>query len=347
MDFNRRLTNRSYATVGCHALTDCRGFSVCTVIAKVAFRVSAAGEVRLGFRPVRDFAISQHGSIQFPNDVVEEKIGTDIGLVGTAHPAVTKEVKDKNKAFAWLQVGTIRKLIQISGPSVYKNALTGITTERVGPIGPTPLRYDLAYGGLDSLGAACDENPLGRGFGKDKSIHVGQPAPQLEPVHDPLRPEAKALQSHATFGPIWETWEPRRAKLGTCDAKWAEERLPLRPLDFDLMHHSWAAPGLHSKTPLMGDEPIEVGGVLPEGLWRFKLPLYPIFFESVIDGQTLKHPTHLDGLLIDADERTVELTYRTSILLPMKWERLEEIRSLGPALLSAAMLTDEPWPKAS
>jgi hypothetical protein len=135
--------------------------------------------------------------------------------------------------------------------------------------------------------------------------------------------------------------------MGTCDAAWAEERGPIRPLDFDLLHHSWAAPGLHAKTPLRGDEPIEVGGVLPEGTWRFKLPLYPIFFESVLDDQVRNHPTHLDGLLIDADERVVELTYRTSIVLPMKWERLQEIRSSGPTSLDRAMLTDEPWPKAS
>jgi hypothetical protein len=97
----------------------------------------------------------------------------------------------------------------------------------------------------------------------------------------------------------------------------------------------------------LGDEPIEVGGVLPEGTWRFKLPRYPIFFESVLDDQVRLHPTHLDGLLIDADERTVELTYRASIILPMKWDRLQAIRSFATVSLAPEMLTDEPWPKAS
>jgi hypothetical protein len=347
MDFDQRLDNRSYATVRTHVLTDRHGFDVCTAIAKVAFRLNAQGESRIGFRPVRISPVADQGALHFPCDLVEEKVGTDIGLVGTAHPTLTREVKEKNRAVAWLQVGTVRKVIQIGGPCVYKNALTSVTTTDIGPIGPTPLRYDLAYGGFDAQGNRCGENPIGRGFAKDKTSLIGHPAPQLEPVYDPLRPEERSHPSHATFAPIWDNWEPRRSRMGTCDAAWAEERGPVRPLDFDLMHNSWAAPGLHCHTPLRGDEAIEVGGVLPEGTWRFKLPLYPIFFESVLDDQVRTHPTHLDGLLIDADERVVELTYRASIVLPMKWERLQEIRSLGPASLDRAMLTDEPWPKAS
>ena len=347
MDFDSRLDNRSYATTRSHLLTDRNGFDVCTVISKVAFRLSADGRARLGFRPVRISPVGEQGSLRFPTDLVDEKVGTDIGLVGTAHPALTREVKEKNKAFAWVQVGKIRKVIQISGPCVYKNSLTGITTSDVGAIGPTPLRYDRAYGGLDNEGNLCPENHAGKGYGKDKIFHVGHPAPQLEPVYDPLRPEEKAHPAHGVFAPVWENWEPRRGRMGTCDSAWAEERSPVRALDFQTMHNSWATPGLHSTTPLVGDEPIEVGGVLAEGLWRFKLPVYPILFESVMDDKTLSHPTHLDGLLIDADERVVELTYRASILLPMKWERLQEIRSLGPVALAPEMLTDEPWPQAS
>jgi hypothetical protein len=347
MDFNQRLENRSYATVQCHLLTDRLGYDVCTVIAKLAFRLSAQGEARLGFRPVRISSVGEQGSLRFPSDLVEEKTGTDIGLVGTAYPALTREAKEKNRSLAWLQVGTVRKIVQIGGPAVYKNALTGITTTDVGPLGPTPLRYDLCFGGKDHESNLCPENHIGRGFGRDKVYHVGHPAPQLEPIYDPLRPEEKSHPAHACFAPIWENWEPRQSRKGTCDKAWEEERLPIRPLDFQVAHHSWAAPGLHSKTPLLGDEPIEVGGVLPEGTWRFKLPRYPIFFESVLDDQVRSHPTHLDGLLIDADERTVELTYRASIILPMKWDRLQAIRSFATVSLAPEMLTDEPWPKAS
>jgi len=346
MDFDQRLTNRSFATVRTFVTMDSRGFDVCLTVAKIAFALSSTGKARLSYRPVRpttEWDPAGMGTLRFPDDCQDEKPGTDIGLVGTAYPVMTRESKSKNSAFAWLQVGKLRKVIQIFGPRHY-GADVGISEP--GPLGPTPLVYELAYGGTELDGACCEENPLGRGFAHNKLSLNGKPAPQLEPVNEMLGNAPKDHAAHATFGPIPEHWEPRRRRGGTHDAQWLSERYPVEPIDLDPCFHNWSTPGLHSKEPLLGDEPIEVAGVIPEGVWRFKLPSYPMRFEVDLDGTTLAPPTHLDGIMIDADERVVELTYRVTTKLPMKWERLKAIRAIATVKMPDELLVNEPWPKA-
>ena len=69
--------------------------------------------------------------------------------------------------------------------------------------------------------------------------------------------------------------------------------------------------------------------MLEEGTWRFALPKYDVRFASVSGGEEHPHPSHLDSYLIDADARRVELTWRTSVLLPKKWELVEKILVTG------------------
>jgi hypothetical protein len=135
--------------------------------------------------------------------------------------------------------------------------------------------------------------------------------------------------SHAAFAPIPESWEPRRGRIGTHDAQWADERAPVRPVDFDPLHHAWAVPDLHFDKPLQPDVPLEIGGMTPEGVWRFKLPGYGVAFAFVKDGETHEASSHLDGILIDADRKQVELTWRTAIRLSRKWARVERITIYG------------------
>lgn len=341
MDFDQRLQNRSFSTVRTIVTTDREGFDCCVTVAKVAWHLSATGKPRLSYRHVRPLPEWNGGTMRFSDDFAPEKPGTDVGLVGTAYPVLAKGSKT-NAAFAWLQVGLLRKVIQIFGPRHYRS---DFSISEPGPLGPTPLIYDLAFGGRENDGTYCKENPVGRGFSKDKP--EGRPAPQLEPVNETLRDSVQALPAQATFGPIPESWSPRADRTGTRDHEWHRERYPVQPLDFDPHHYNWSVPGLYSKEPLRGDEPIEVSGVLQEGPWRFKLPLYPMRFEVDMDGETLAPPTHLDGIMIDADERIVELTYRAKTRLPMKWERLKAIRALATASMPDEYLNPEPWPRAS
>jgi hypothetical protein len=323
VDFDARLQNRSFATVRTVVMTDHEGFDCCMTIAKVAWRVDLSGAARLTYRAVRVSHEWDGGVLLYCDDMQPEKPGTDLGLIGTAHPVAPKGSKS-NAAFAWLQVGTIKKVVQIYGPRHFRS---DGSVSPPGPLVPTPLTYAQCFGGRAEDGTFCDENPIGRGF--DRVALEGKPAPSLEPVYDPLSTQPRAHAAHGCFGPIPDGWAPRVNRRGTRDEVWLRERYPLQPVDFDTHFYNWSAPGLHAPTPLRGDEPIEVGGVLAEGPWRFKLPLYPMRFEVDLDGQTLAPPTHLDGVMIDADTRVVELTYRAKTRLPLKWERLAAIRAIA------------------
>ena len=341
MDFDERLENRSFATVRSIPLMDSDGFDCVVIIARVAFRMSFDGRARLGFRPVRVNTEYDGGTTRFPTDCVVDKPGTDVGLIGTAYPTRAKSGSN-NSALAWLQVGEVRKVIQIFGPRTYYRHMGEWMMTDPGPLGPTPLTYDRAFGGRGNDGSECPENPAGRGW--EKAELEGKPAPQVAPVHDPLLPGQKPHVGHGTFGPIDTNWEPRATRRGTFDHEHLRNRYPMPPADMDVRCNCWSTPLLYSATPLRGDEACEVGGVLPEGRWRFKLPYYPIRFEYEMDGKPFAPPSHLDGFLIDADERVVELTYRAKVRLPKKWARVDRIRAIAEENLPESALVADEWP---
>lgn len=336
MEFDPLCENISWASTGCAASMDRRGRDVVVVVARVAYQVSLQGAPRRVLAPIRrGDELDTAGGLRAPDDLAaDEKPGTDVGLVGTAHPP---RVAGQRSAYAWLSVGGLRKVITVHGPRVYGKTWRGVAPSDPAPlVDPVPLRYDLAYGGVDPVTLKREPtNPIGRGFASDPALLVGKPAPQLEPMAEGV---TEPHPAHAAFAPIPPQWEPRRALAGTYDAAWARGRAPVRPRDFDPRHWCWSVPGLYSPTPLMGDEQVEVGGVLPEGVWRFRLPRYAVAFEASIEGRRAPYPTHLDGLFIDADARVVELTWRAAIPLPKKWDRLERIHVLGAGELSDEVL---------
>jgi hypothetical protein len=336
MDFASLVENISWASVGADTTMDRHGRDVALVVAKVAYKVSFQGAPRLVLAPLRRMDEGDGGGgVRFPADLVaDEKPGTDVGLVGVAYPPPTR-MGDKGRAYAWLSVGNLRKVVVVNGPRVYMKGWRGVVPSEPAPlVEPVPLRFDRAYGGVDpTTGAMEPSNPIGIGFSSQPARLIGEPAPQLEPASAD-EGGTTSHPSHATFAPIPAHWEPRRSRIGTHDAAWAKSRAPVRPRDFDPMHHAWSVPGLHSPTPLVGDEQVEVGGVLPEGVWRFRLPRYAVQFGSQVEGKRAAIETHLDSFLVDTETRVVELSWRASIVLPKKWERLERIYVVGQGSLS-------------
>lgn len=339
MGLEERIENISWASVGVETSLDRHGRDVAIVVAKMAYTVSLQGKPKLALAPVRRGEIPDiGGSIRFPADLVaDEKPGTDVALVGTAYPPPRS---GKGRAYAWASMGHLRKVIAIHGPRFYAKDWRGnITPSDPGPlVEPVPLRYDLAFGGTDPTNGSFEvRNPLGMGFSSQPAKLVGQPVAPLEPA-GAQEGGTDSHPAHGCFAPISAHWEPRRSRIGTHDAAWAKTRAPVRPKDFDPLHNCWATPNLYSATPLYGDEQIEVGGILPEGVWKFKLPRYEVSFGSRVDGKMTAHPTHLDSVIIDADVRAIELTFRASIVLPRKWQMLERIVILGVGKLSEEVI---------
>jgi hypothetical protein len=77
-------------------------------------------------------------------------------------------------------------------------------------------------------------------------------------------------------------------------------------------------------------------GATPEGVWRFQLPRVALGFQStVVDCERQAHRTHLDTILIDADARSVELTWHASVPLPRKFEMLELVQVIEKEVIRA------------
>jgi hypothetical protein len=260
------------------------------------------------------------GSIKKPSDLYDFKPGTDVVLLGHAHPPFMRQVTSVDVS---LRVGPIRKTVRAFGLRAWRRAtFGGLSPGTARPIQePVPLVYELAWGGMDltdpSRPIGEPRNYLGRGVVRDPAAHVDQPAVQLEDLAGSRAP--------ACFGAIQRHWQPRIQYAGTFDDAWLENKSPLLPDDFDPRYHVAVPHDQWSTRPLHVDEPIEVENATEDGIFRAQMPrLAPRFF-ATIEGRRNEYATHLDTLLIDTDTRTVEATYRAAIPIPRKLQLIEEI----------------------
>ncbi len=319
---------------------DGRGLFV--VILKYTFAVDRWGRVGLAEDdPAEPYPVDVcHGddpaqsSIKKPSDLADAKPGTDVILIGHAHPPHGQATQVDVR----LSMGPIRKTVRAHGLRVFQRAaLGGVGPGPARPIrAPIPLVYERAWGGVDASDPerplAEAKNHVGRGVARDPKTLIDTEAPELE---DPAHPIGSRSVIPACFGAIHRHWQPRASFAGTYDERWIEARMPLLPEDFDPRYHVTVPPDQWSPVPLKGNEPIEILNATPEGEWRFQLPRLAPAFQATIGGVTSEHRTHLDTVLIDADAERVELTYRAAIPTPRKLELLQQIAIHEKAVLSS------------
>jgi hypothetical protein len=161
-------------------------------------------------------------------------------------------------------------------------------------------------------------------------------------LEDPNAPLDSKAPGPAGFGALAPHWSPRAERIGTLDAAWRRMRAPLTPCDFDPRHHCVAPLGLWSETPLSGTEPFEIIGATPEGRWCFQLGSYRPRFRCVVRGSSHHLESHLDTVLVDAEARRIELTWRAAAPLPRRAAHLELIEVTSEGLLPVGALRDSP-----
>lgn len=344
MDFDARTDNRTPLEVRCLPMDDRHGRPVLVAVAKLGWRVSPRGAARIASPPIPirlDDEYEGEGSGAFlvrPSDWVDEKPGTDVVVLGTARPPEGKPVSEMEVS---VRVGPLAKQLRVTGARAYQAAaLGGLAAGPAARLAPTAIRYDLAFGGFDERGDGAHDprNPAGVGFADLRAKRPGGPAPRIELARGEGR-------EPAGFGPIAPHWAGRVEHVGTRDAAWQRSRAPVPPLDFDPRFNLVAHPDLRSPTPLSPDEPVEIRGMTPEGIWRFKLPSHAPRFSSVLRGDERQHPTHLDTFLVDVDESVVELVWRAAIPLPRKAQELSAVVvRVEPAI--PLSLLEHPHPEA-
>jgi hypothetical protein len=337
MNLKRVISNESLFVVDGLRTDDRHGRDVLVAIAKITYAVASSGVVTIADppSPIRAVPVSSRpdrvSSLRFPSDHVDEKPGTDVLFLGTAHPPAGQSVTEMDVAIRVdTKTRSIQKRVRVSGSRIWYSALNKVVPGPPDSLGPTALIYESAYGGCDETDALNPHvdwrNPVGMGVVRDPSKRIGKLAPPIEDYRAPL---SSSNPAPGGFAPIAPDWEPRSQWAGTCDEAWSRTRAPIRPVDFDPRHNCCAPSDLWSEIPLLGNEAVEVLGMTPAGTWRFRLPLYAPTFEAAIFGKIIEYQTHLDTFLVDADSGRVELVWRTSIPLPRKSQWLETVRIRG------------------
>lgn len=257
-------------------------------------------------------------SIRVDTDLVPKKYHTDITLEAVAHAPDTMPQQ------AWevsVSVGTLCKRLRVTGPRFWNCGLLAWTLSQPEPCREVPIRYEYAYGGTyrrDDQEFRYELNPVGRGFvdlrHRDRKDPV--PAPQIETLDEPIRAIDHPYRP-AGFGPIPKHCLPRRSRCGTPDAKWIDERWPLRPLDFDFNYYNCASEGLRYEGFLQGNELVVLTNLTQHGDLRFQLPsLDQLVFSVDAAGAFVLEPLILDTVHINAIKTQVSLTWRATFLRP-------------------------------
>ncbi len=253
---------------------------------------------------------------KYPCDACGVKAATDVVVVAKGYAPEGKPV-DCFDVLA--RIGKLEKTLRIFGLRVWLDDGAGLTAPR--PLLEQEIRYDLAWGGLDTsdMSQIVEEprNPVGLGVVRDPSQLTHQPAPCIE---DPtaLISSRRSAPPPAGFGAIGPHWQPRRGYAGTVDEKWHREQAPLLPLDRDERANQCASPGLIADPPLRGGEPVALMGLLPGGdLHQLELPRAEVEVELHHRGREPQAFTpHLDTVIIDT---LAEMAPLSPVVVELVW----------------------------
>lgn len=258
----------------------------------------------------------EDSSIRYASDIVPEKKGTDVVLIGSAHALQGNAISLK----VTLEAGPLRSAMAIVGDRHWqKSMLLGLHASDPMPFVSMPLVYERAFGGHDQTHpepkkwAVESRNPVGRGL-------IANPArpdftnvllPNLEDPSD-LVVNARVRPKPVGFGYIAPRWVPRVHYAGTYDERWRETRFPLLPVDFDPRFFNNAHPDLISPSYFVGGESVRLTNASRDGILEFHVPEVDVVATFYIDGSVTEKPCNLDTIVIEPDQRRFTLTWRAS-----------------------------------
>lgn len=310
---------------------DERGADVVIVLAKATFRRHPRGlalaeqqsPVRLADVPT-DAAAVEAGlpsSLRYPSDVTGEKPGADIVVVGAAVSA-----KPVSSLDVVVRAPGRTATLRVHGERVYYKSALGLKLGQAAPFERAAITYERAYGGASRDGSVVDwRNPVGRGVHRSQAELDGAKAPCIEDPSRPIEPGREAIP--VGFGAIAMWWEPRRDFMGTMDAAWRAERMPLPPLDFDRRFYHVAHPSLQLDRALREGDLLATLGLCEEGLFDVTVPALSFVAHCRFAGAPpVTLPLVLDTALLEPEDGRVEFTLRRVVPLGRGATLLREVR---------------------
>jgi hypothetical protein len=182
-----------------------------------------------------------------------------------------------------------------------------------------PIRYEWAYGGMDTLDPdprrhrIDARNPIGVGFAVDSAHLQHKPAPAVEyPSGD------VAEVGPAGFGPIDAAWSPRRELAGTYNEAWEKNRKPLLAEDYQELYGSCAPGDQRAQRHLQGGERVELVNMTRSGSLRFELPKIQLAFTTHFGSQHEEHQGRVTAVVLEPERMSVALVWQTVLPVPTK-----------------------------
>ena len=199
-----------------------------------------------------------------------EQIGSSV-VLDMGMPKPRGEVVVTGKCFAprgtsrpaseiSLQVGTLRKRLNVFGNRYWKQAGGVMVMTDPEPFKEMPVTWQNAFGG-----ESFDKNPLGKGI-DPVQLPDGQTVVPLPTIENPekLIGSASDRPDPAGIAPIDVMWPQRFSKQGTYDEKWKRERWPHFPDDMNYEFFNTAPQDQFIDAFFNGDETITVMNMHPD-----------------------------------------------------------------------------------
>lgn len=247
-------------------------------------------------------------SLRFEAEMGPPKPTTDVILNASAY---APHGRGAESVAVSLTAGPVRKELLVFGRRFYLESRGRVAPGRPDAFTVQPVRYEFAEGGTDTEHNDEDSrNPIGVGFARQRSTLAGRRAPSIEPMQGGLG------NGPVGFGAIPANWSPRRELAGTFDDRWASEKKPLLPDDYDEQHCQCAPRDQQSPQHLVGGESVELVNLTPAGRLQFALPGVRLNFVTRVDGAEEHHAGSLSSILLEPDDERLVLLWQTSLRVP-------------------------------
>jgi hypothetical protein len=269
-------------------------------------------------------------------DLVRTKPTTDVLLMGHAYAPQGRPTKACEVA---LRVGSLVKQLTVIGDRKW----IGTTMSEPLPFTRMPLIYERAYGGFDPQRRETESplwdlrNPVGTGFAESAVAADGQMLPNIEYPDQRIQSWNDRPQP-AGFGPICSHWQPRADLAGTYDDQWQRTRFPLLPDDFSDHHYQCAPADQQTPRFLVGNEPVALINLTPQGKLHFQLPRVFLGFETFFyTGERQLHsPPKLHSIILEPDRPRLSLVWHSALSCHPMVTKLNKTRIIRKQRLRSA-----------
>ncbi|MGE0500239.1 MAG: DUF2169 domain-containing protein [Rhizobiaceae bacterium] len=325
MIFAVPVDNRTPFSATTNVQLNADGQEVLVVMFSASFRLSEAGGppepaenplvVTLGDVPS---GAPGRSSTRYDSDTCATKPGVDVIANATAYAPKGKPVREMQVG---LQVGAVRKVLQVMGDRLYDMG----SYSAPHPFTKMPIVYERAYGGATEDGRVDPRNPVGVGYHHAPSADpaVRTQAPNITYPGEPyLSPSDRPRP--AGFGVVSRGWQPRVGYAGTYDQSWRATQWPLPARDFDDRHNLCAPPDQQLKH-LASGEAVTLIGMTPSGRLEFAVPTVTAPIRLAFDDRIEEHAFKPDALIIEPDLSRVTLKARLSMVAKRNGPALRSI----------------------